>query len=82
MSRRRVPGTRRPTALFGLPSLPDDATDDLKNALALRNACATEGRCPECRAVGEIHSDAEHAGIWHLVFAHEPWCGALTGEAA
>jgi hypothetical protein len=32
--------------------------------------------------VGEIEADAEHEGIYHYTFRHEPWCGALIDEAA
>ena len=79
--RPRIPGTHKNT-LFVLPAIRDDAPPELKNALAIRNACATEGRCPDCGAVGELHPDAEHEGLFHYIFEHEPWCGALTDEAA
>lgn len=54
---------------------------ELKNALAIRNACATEGRCPGCGAEGELSPDTELEGLFHYTFRHEPWCGALTDEA-
>lgn len=63
-----------------LPSIPDDAPDALKNALAIRNACATEGRCPACGAVPELHLD--EYGIHHLVFAHEDDCLCLVDGMA
>ena len=75
----RVPGTyRRPKALFVLPSIPDDAPADLKNSLAIRNACATEGRCPACATVGALHPDAHQPLLWHYVFEHENWCEAAA----
>jgi hypothetical protein len=84
MSRRpRVPGmTSRPLrVLYLLPEIPDDAPEELKDALAIRNACATEGRCPDCGACGEIHGPDEH-GIMHLVFRHEDDCGVLRDPEA
>jgi hypothetical protein len=80
--RPRIPGTTRPRALYVLPAIPDDAPEQLKNALAIRNACAIEGRCPSCGARGElVGPDAD--GCWHLVFRHEDDCGALLdGKAA
>jgi hypothetical protein len=82
MSRRpRIPGMRKRT-LFILPEIHDDDPPELKNALAIRNACTTEGRCPDCGAVGELNPDADYPGIFHYTFRHEPWCGALTDEAA
>jgi hypothetical protein len=86
MSRRRpprIPGTRHPRTLFVLPEIPDELEPAEKNALAIRNACATEGVCRGCNTVGEIHPDAHDAWIWHYVFRHEPWCPVLAdGEAA
>ncbi len=79
MSRRsRVPGTRK---LLVLPSIDDDLDEATKNALAIRNACAVEGRCPSCGAVGIVHPDAKHPGISHWVFQHEPECEALVDDA-
>jgi hypothetical protein len=76
---RRVPGTyRRDRTLFVLPAIPDDAPTDLKNAIALRNACATEGRCPACGTVPELEFD-EH-GIGHLTFRHEHGCPVLRDD--
>lgn len=83
MSRRhRVPGmSAKPRVLFVLPEIPDDAPTAFKNALAIRNACMTEGRCPDCGADGELHGPDEH-GLLHLVFEHEPDCDALTDPEA
>jgi hypothetical protein len=81
--RPRIPGTSSKRTLFLLPEIRDDDPPARKNALAVRNACATEGRCPCCRAVGEVTADAKLAGVWHLTFAHEPWCVVLAdGDAA
>ena len=57
-----------------LPAIDDDLDTDLKNAFAIRNACATEGKCPRCGTIGTVHPDAELEGLWHYVFEHEPWC--------
>lgn len=81
--RGRIPGMRQMRALYVLPPIPDDAPDELKNALAIRNACATEGRCPDCGVAGEVYRDTEYEGIYHYTFRHEPGCRCLTdGEAA
>jgi len=45
--------------LYVLPAIPDDADEATKDALAIRNAWTTEGRCPDCGAVGAVHPDAE-----------------------
>lgn len=83
MTRRpRIPGTRATRVLYVLPAIPDDLAEATKDALAIRNACAVEGRCPDCGTMGEIHPDAEYDGLFHYTFRHEPWCGALTDEAA
>jgi hypothetical protein len=82
--RRRIPGTtRRPlNVLYVLSEIADELDQRVKNALAIRNACATEGRCPGCGVVGVVIPDAEHEGLFHYTFRHEPWCAALTDEAA
>jgi hypothetical protein len=82
VSRRgRVPGMRK-NVLFVLPSIPDDASDELKNALAIRNTCATEGRCPACGVEPTLDLDAY--GIHHLTFRHDDDCPCLldSGTAA
>jgi hypothetical protein len=66
--------------LFVLPSIPDDAPVELKNALALRNRCATEGRCPACGTVPDLEWD-EH-GLGHLTFRHDEDCPVLRDEEA
>lgn len=80
----RIPGTttsRR--TLYLLPSIPDHLDAETKNALAIRNAASTEGRCPDCGAEPEIHPDTELPGLWHAVFRHETYCRAYTdGDAA
>jgi hypothetical protein len=80
--RHRIPGIRANRVLFVLPEIADSDPVDRKNGFALRNACATEGKCPACGAVGELHADATHDGLFHLVFQHEDWCPVLTDEGA
>jgi hypothetical protein len=81
--RRRVPPTRAARrALFLLPGIPDDADETLKNGLALRNACAVDGRCPDCGAFGELDLEPDEIGVYHLTFRHERTCGVLTDEQA
>lgn len=70
----RIPGTRRRRTLFVLPEIRDSASVELKNAIAARNACATEGRCPICGATGDIHADEQYDRVWHIVFEHEDYC--------
>lgn len=85
MTRRppRIPGTRSGRVLYALPEIPDAASPKVKNALAVRNLCATEGRCPACGAVGEVTADAELKGLFHMTFRHEDWCVVLAdGDAA
>lgn len=85
MSRRpRIPGTssRRLRALYLLAEIPDDAPEDVKNGLAIRNACATEGRCPSCGATGELHADPDMPGVFHLTFRHEDGCGVVCDPEA
>jgi hypothetical protein len=82
VSRRpRIPGTSGRKTLYVLPEIRDSDPVELKNALAIRNACATQGRCPGCGAVGELQPDEEYDGLWHCTFRHESWCGVLTDEA-
>jgi hypothetical protein len=52
-----------------LPSIPDDAPAPLKNALALRNRCATEGRCPAYGVTPDLEWDDD--GLGHLTFRHK-----------
>jgi hypothetical protein len=79
--RSRVPGTRVST-LFVLPSIPDDAPEALKDGLAIRNACAVEGRCPVCGVEPDLVADRKLAGVWHLVFRHEDECPGLRDPEA
>jgi hypothetical protein len=78
----RIPGTRKRGTLYVLPEIRDEWPVELKDALAIRNACATEGRCPSCGVVGVLSADTELDGLFHYTFEHEIWCGALTDEAA
>lgn len=79
--RTRVPGTRRGGTLFVLPAIPDELDEATKNALAARNRCATEGRCPMCGTTPELHQDEKVPGVWHLVFWQEDGC-PVSDEAA
>ena len=78
----RIPGTRTGRTLLVLPGIPDDLEPRLKNALAIRNAATTAGRCPDCGAEPDLYLDIHHAGVGHLVFRHEPDCHALTDQTA
>jgi hypothetical protein len=81
MSRRpRVPGTRG-RVLFVLPTIPDDAPEAVKDALAIRNAANVAGVCPDCGARGGITGPDEH-GFMHLTFQHERGCGAFIDDEA
>lgn len=83
MTRRsRIPSTRRRDVLYVLPSIPDDADVATKNAIATRNTCMTQGRCPGCGAVGEVRPDPKYGrAVLHLVFSHEPTCPAFLDAA-
>ncbi len=76
--RSRIPGIHRAFVL--LPAIDDDASEAHKNALAAKNVCATEGRCPACGAVGKTYRDASVAAVLHLIFEHEAWCAVLADE--
>lgn len=81
----RVPGTyRRPAGptVYLLPSIPDGLPTTIKNAIAIRNQCATDGVCPGCGTVGELTPDREHENLMYLTFRHEPWCGCLRDREA
>ena len=83
MSRRRVPGTRAPRTVLVFPTIPDDAPVWQKNALAVRNACATEGRCRGCGAVGELRRyQGEPAFVAHSSSSTSLGCPTLTDEVA
>jgi hypothetical protein len=81
VKRSRIPATRCRTLLV-LPSIADDYPEEIKNGLAVRNACATEGACPVCGATGELYQDRELTGVFHLLFEHEVWCSCLTDGVA
>jgi len=82
MSRRRsrIPGTYRDAAMFVLPPIPDNLDQATKDGLAIRNASAVEGRCPDCGAVGVVTADPEYGRIFHLTFQHDDRCRALLDE--
>ena len=77
----RIPGIRRTRlhrVLLVLATIADDADDAdeaIKNAIAARNLCAAEGRCPICGATGgTVTPDHEFHNVFHLTFEHEPGC--------
>jgi hypothetical protein len=67
--------------LLVLPAIGDDWSETLKNGLAIRNRCATEGRCPSCGVLGELRADPTSTGVYHLTFRHEQSCGVFADEA-
>jgi hypothetical protein len=75
--RSRIPGTTsRPRALYLLPTIPDDAPEQHKNALAIRNAASASGVCPDCGATAEL-TGPDELGLLHLTFRHEHDCDVL-----
>jgi hypothetical protein len=80
--RSHVPGTRAGRMLFVLPEIPEDASEAFKNSLAIRNVCATEGKCPSCGAIGELYADKRSRGLFHIVFRHEDECPVLRDQDA
>jgi hypothetical protein len=78
--RQRIPGTRG--TLFVLAQIRDDDSTERKNALALRNRCATEGKCPACGVIGELVPDPEVERLYHLIFRHEDSCPVLRDDEA
>jgi hypothetical protein len=77
--RPRIPGTYA-RALYVLPSIPDALDATIKNGLAIRNACAVDGRCPDCGVVGVISVDAD--GLYHLTFQHDDVCRVLRDDGS
>jgi hypothetical protein len=72
----RIPRTEsKPRVLYLLPAIPDAAPSYLKNGLAVRNACAIDGVCPNCGAVVEVRQLAPL--VYAGTFRHERWCGVL-----
>jgi hypothetical protein len=70
----RVPGTlKRPPLYVGVPTIPDDAPEEVKDALALANATAVEGQCPACHATPEFTGHVE-LGVMTITFLHDPGC--------
>lgn len=77
--RPRIPGTKKNgPILYVLPQIDDDLETHQKNALAARNVCSLEGRCPACGTIGTIHEDADYPGIYHWVFEHENDCVVIA----
>jgi hypothetical protein len=74
--RRRVHRSGGRRVLFVLSSIPDDATPQIKNALAIRNAASRSGRCPSCRAVVRVEQLGPR--IYRGRFEHKPGCAVLA----
>jgi len=66
----------RGAAVFVLPTIRDECFPEEKNALAARNACAVEGRCPECGCVGYVEPIMD--GVFRYAFEHEDGCAVLA----
>ena len=79
MSPKRRRNRRR--ALYIGPSIPDEASAEMKSALALRNAANVAGRCPSCGARFRMVDDAATPGVRHLYMEHENDCPVLLTEA-
>jgi hypothetical protein len=74
----RIPGTSATRVLYLLSEIPDDLPVDAKNALALRNQCTAEGRCPSCGCEPKLEELAPD--VWFARFEHDAGCGALLEE--
>jgi hypothetical protein len=68
----------------GLPVIPDDAPEDVKNALAIHNSASVDGVCPACGATPIIHLDPRTPGLGVMSFLHANDCPVtelLEGDA-
>jgi hypothetical protein len=70
--RRRM----RQAWLYVGPEIPEDASQTLKNALALRNSANIAGTCPECGATMALAGEPS-PGVRSFVMEHEPGCPVL-----
>jgi len=77
--RRRKRG--RGGVLYVGPSIPDGATVEMKNALAIRSEANLAGRCPSCGARFKMVDDVAMPGVRHLYMEHEDDCPVLLTEA-
>ncbi len=82
---KRIPGTYRSLLRGGnflavLPEIPDDASENVKNALAIRNAATLSGRCA-CGAVAGPIEQVE-TGIYMVTMEHENDCPAADENLA
>lgn len=77
MSNFRRNRRRNRRTLVATPSIPDDASPELKNGLAVRNAATLTGRCPGCGAVAKIVAPPTPGGIGTARMEHEDDCPAL-----
>jgi hypothetical protein len=74
--RRRVHRSGGRRVLFVLSSIPDDATPQIKNALAIRNAASRSGACPSCGAVVQVKQFGPR--LYRGRFEHQPGCAVLA----
>jgi ribosomal protein L32 len=79
MSKARRGRRRTGRTLVITPTIPDDASPELKDALAIRNAATATGRCPSCGAVAKIVTPPTPGGAGEAWMAHEDGCPALLG---
>lgn len=63
--------------LYVGPDIPDNATVEMKNALALRSEANLPGRCPSCGAAFRMVEDTATPGVRHLYMEHEDGCPVL-----
>ncbi len=68
---------RRRRSIVIAPPIPDDASPEVKNGLAVRNAATRSGRCPSCGALAEIVTPPAPGSIGEARMTHEPDCPAL-----
>lgn len=68
-------------AVYVLPDIGDDQSPALKNALAVRNAASTSGRCA-CGAEVRLVGNLRPGEVSHLVFEHEDDCPASDDAIA
>lgn len=73
---RRAIGRHR--VLYAVPEIPDDATPQVKNVLAIRNAATQSGTCPACGATVEIVGEPA-PGVFESRMEHAGGCPVLSG---
>lgn len=65
---------------YVVPEIPDDASPEMKNGLAVRNAATMTGRCPACGSVAELIEAPGADRIGRARISHEKECPALLGD--